>query len=140
MGDPVVQIVLGLEDRADDVDDSEVGALDDVDVGSVFVLGQHEACLSPGQEVDVADLIALEVNVLPVGVGQWLEQGTNPGDERRRFSFEQENLLVGGLMDVERNLQFEFVGQVVYELVDVVLVFVEVVLDRLSQPFVQIER
>ena len=46
MGEPVVKFVLGFQNGTDDVDDTEVRTVWNLDVGGVLVLWQNKATLT----------------------------------------------------------------------------------------------
>ena len=98
---PVVQLVLGLQNGTDDIDDTEVRTVWNLNVSSVLVLWKDEPALTLDQKVDRSYVISFEEDILVFREWSWPKKRTHIRDESRRPPSEAMNPLVGILMDEE---------------------------------------
>ena len=54
------------------------------DVHQIFVAGQNVAGVAVLHKIDARDIISFEENILILLLDQWLQQRTNPRNERHR--------------------------------------------------------
>lgn len=140
MAVPLLKVIVCVKDWCDDINDSEVVAFVDSNICCISIFRQHEASLATRQEVNVRYIVSLEEYVVLFGILTRLQKWADPGNEGRRTLFENINLLVCFLMNVQRHFKFQLVWQFANEVVDIILILIVVIFDNLSESFVQIER
>ena len=67
VSDPIIDVHLGMQDGANNVNDSEMLADFDVLIDCIFIFWKDIPRLSFDQEVDIGDIISFEVNILILG-------------------------------------------------------------------------
>ena len=107
---------------------------------SISIFRQHEARLATRQEVNVRHIVSLEEYVVLFRILTWLQKWADPGDEGRRSLFENVDLLVRFLVNVQGHFKFQLVWQFANEVVDVILILIVVIFHNLPQSLVEIER
>jgi hypothetical protein len=127
VADPAIKVNFGLQNRADDVNDAEVCAYQNLNKSCIFIFGEHEPGLTFDQEVNGRDVITFEVDVLVRREWGWSQQRANPSDEGRTPALEAVYLFVSVFMDEERNFKLQLVWQIENKVVDIVFVLVEIV-------------
>lgn len=112
----VMQFLAFLfEAGRDYVNDAEVGTIDDLQEGLAGVLGEDIVARAVLEEVDVRDLVALVEDVLQRRSDDRLEERANPRDEALLLAFEEINLLIDLLVDVQRDQVLEVERQILDE-------------------------
>ena len=121
---PVIHLnVLVLNYGSDNIDNSKLISFLNIKKLCVIMFRKHEPTISFHYKVYVGDLISLEVDVLEVQQLLWLEQRTEPRDERTRLPMEEVQALVSVFVNVDRQLKLKLVWQVLDEVMHVFHVF-----------------
>ena len=94
----------------------------DFDVDGVLVLRQHIPSVTFTQEEDALDVVSFEKDVLVLGKAERFEQRTDPRDERSVLALKELDGLVPLFVDVEHELRFEVVGQLLQEVLNLDIV------------------
>lgn len=98
--DPFVEVNFFSLTAAYYINHTELISDLDVDIASIVILRQHEACLSFDEEEYLVNIITLKVDILVFGVWIWLQQGTEPRNKGIGLLLEKFDSLVPGFVDV----------------------------------------
>jgi hypothetical protein len=102
--EPVINVNPFKVAAADDVDDSKVVALLDVDVAFVVECRKDKAEGALNQEVDLFYLVSVNIYMLVMKVDLRLEQRTHPSYKVHVFVFKELELTIALFIHVSREL------------------------------------
>ena len=111
-----------------------------VDVLHVVVSWKDVAACTLLEEENTTYLITLEVDVLILGIELRLQEWADPSNERTGALLKKLNLLVRCLVDEERDFQSQPLRKVIKELGQIVNILLLLVLERLFDSLVELER
>jgi hypothetical protein len=81
VSDPILQLKALLQNRPQNIHNTEMTANINLDISCIFVFWQHEPSFSFDQKEDICDIISFEINVLVFWSLVGLQQWTNPSND-----------------------------------------------------------